>query len=48
MKKIILLAVLIVPLTLWMLFFIISTTLELLCENIIELADKIESKITHK
>lgn len=45
MKKVILISVLIVPLTLWFMCTILGTMLELLCENLMGLADTIESKI---
>lgn len=48
MKKVILISVLIAPLIIWFTCTLMATILELLCEQIMELADKIESKIKHK
>lgn len=48
MKKIILIAVLIVPMTLWFTAMLTATILELLCESMMGLADTIESKINNK
>lgn len=48
MKKVILITVLIIPMTLWFTSMLMATILELLCEYTMGLADTIESKINNK
>jgi hypothetical protein len=45
MKKILLLIVLALPLTVWFLLIVLATLLELLLEGTIKLADAIEHKL---
>lgn len=48
MKKAILIAVLITPMTLWFFSMLMATILEMLCEYTMGLADIIETKINNK
>jgi hypothetical protein len=48
MKKVLTLAVLMLPMALWFVLTIINIVIELLCEHTIQLADRIETKIIKK